>query len=387
MVTNKPTEELSNGCQFCTNTQTTAVHGWNRFRLPRAACQRKRRHLRFFSRKSGLGWTRGRPPNKLSKWWTWPNYKISTNLDMPDIQGLPFFILNATFGVAEVFSVAIILWGAIPVVEVFQKFHVILGKLAAWELGLFPTKNGSCRGVKWGYYHLRKHPYSLAGFSVVIICLCNCIVTLRPLSLEKRHPAGLFTKSHDDDWWCTSSLSFFVTWRNLMIKLLGRIENAGIRSFSLRNAKSISENSLKVTEWVSTKVTVPGNSAIVTFLGWWVHVTQIPRLSNLQLGNKKVTFESPGLWFCKENFVEKGDALDTHRFSSFPTIHSNLTNSIFGNDEKLGWTLRRQMQATYMYMYIYIFTLTLHTLKTSRVYDLTRGLSWKIEFLEKITAW
>ena len=54
-------------------------------------------------------------------------------------------------------------------VEVFQEFHVILGKLAAemeWELGLFPPKNGSCWGVKWGYYHLRKHPYSFAGFFV-----------------------------------------------------------------------------------------------------------------------------------------------------------------------------------------------------------------------------
>ena len=310
---------------------------------------------------------------------------------MPDIQGLPFFILNATFGGS---------WG-----RVFGRYHPLrcnpsggsfprvsrhLGKTCCrneWELGLFPTKNGSCRGVKWGYYHLRKHPYSLAGFSVVIICLCNCIVTLRPLSLEKRHPAGLFTKSHDDDWWCTSSLSFFVTWRNLMIKLLGRIENAGIRSFSLRNAKSISENSLKVTEWVSTKVTVPGNSAIVTFLGWWVHVTQIPRLSNLQLGNKKVTLNHLVYDFVKKISLKKETLWTPHRFSSFPTIHSNLTNSIFGNDEKLGWTLRRQMQATYMYMYIYIFTLTLHTLKTSRVYDLTRGLSWKIEFLEKITAW
>ena len=98
-----------------------------------------------------LDWA-GRPPSKLSKWWTWPNYKISTNLDMPDIQGLPFFILNTTFGGS---------WG-----RVFGRYHPLrcnpsggsfprvsrhLGKTCCrneWELGLFPTKNGS-----WGVWN------------------------------------------------------------------------------------------------------------------------------------------------------------------------------------------------------------------------------------------
>ena len=52
-------------------------------------------------------------------------------------------------------------------------------------------------------------------------------------------------------------------------------------------------------------IILPGNSAIVTFLGWWVHVTRDPSkwLSDLQrLGIKRSRLESPGCYNAQRIF-------------------------------------------------------------------------------------